>query len=808
MSLEMVSGEDGTLRLQHGEWDGFGIRFGAPKITCGDGPLFPADVSVEMNERGAREVTYRYPGDLDVMLLIEPVEEGFEIASRIRTPNRGVVFERLDLLDAETGAARFGASPELVRVLTESGYASQVRYLDALEPVASDHALRAREDTEIEPNTETAVEPWDSRGHCVLWDRNARRGLLIGFLTAERWEGTIRFNPGSNGPSLTVGFDGGDTELPGDRTIEIERCCVLSGDDPDELLDRYAELTADAHQLTVQGEPPVSWCSWYPYRLSVSHDRVVQNARVAAERLKPLGMTIIEADLGWESGYLPSSYTENDQFPDGLAATAEAVSRLGFEFGVWKAPYTVSEFDPVAREHPEWLISDGNGAPVAYWTWFWSPHGDVYVLDLTVPEAREYLETHIRGLYDRGVRYFKPDFISCARNPIARQRHDRSVVAGGGLEMARIGAETIRRALADSPILNCGGPDIPGTGSFSLLYACNDTGNTGYIDLDFMRDNYQSLACHLFKNRVWGFLQPSCLCVGLPGTVEEARLRATVAYLTGGQIDVSDDLTTLPEDRWSILTASIPAAPKTARAIDLFDPLPALGSVDYTASCAKTDQDEVSSVSRTAVRGNEIPAGSIWRVSLESDSDSWHLIACFHLDRESIGAFDLPAERIGLTTGESYTAYEFWSGQFLGEISNRRSNPAGTDHPGDTQELLIDTGNASTVGIRFFGPGVKLIAFRRRRKHPWFVGSSFHQSCGLECRSIGWLPAQSKLLIEVDRPVDESGMIVIDPAGRRVESVLVDGEESRWRPGACGSVVIPVTVMSENGVSIETVFKE
>src|SRR2546425_5125641 len=33
---------------------------------------------------------------------------------------------------------------------------------------------------------------------------------------------------------------------------------------------------------------PVSWCSWYPYRLGVTEERALANARIAAKRLKPL----------------------------------------------------------------------------------------------------------------------------------------------------------------------------------------------------------------------------------------------------------------------------------------------------------------------------------------------------------------------------------------------------------------------------------------------------------------------------------------------------------------------------------------
>ncbi|NQT18640.1 MAG: hypothetical protein HQ592_02965, partial [Planctomycetes bacterium] len=125
--------------------------------------------------------------------------------------------------------------------------------------------------------------------------------------------------------------------------------------------------------------------------------------------------------------------------------------------------------------------------------------------------------------------------------------------------------------MPDALILNCGGPEMPGTGHWPLLYTCNDTGNTGFISHRSQQTNHQSVACHLFKNGRWGIIQPSCLCVGAPGTVEDARLRATIAFLAGGQIDISDTLTTLPEDRWAILTATLPPLGVSAKPVDLFE---------------------------------------------------------------------------------------------------------------------------------------------------------------------------------------------------------------------------------------------
>ena len=616
--------------------------------------------------------------------------------------------------------------------------------------------------------------------------------LLVGFLTSERWLGRVEMesSPGGVVSRWRIGFDGGDVLLARGRAIALEEAVLMAGPDPWALLESYGDAVRERHRPQFPAKPPVSWCSWYPYRLAVTEDRIIENARVAARRLKPLGLTIMETDLGWEEGNLPSRFDENDRFPHGLRWLADELRQLGFDLGVWKAPYTISEFDPVAREHPEWLVADAEGRPAPYWEWFWEPHGKVCILDLTHPGAQQWLRERIASLAARGVRYFKADFIGCAADARAKRRHDQTIAAGGATEAARIGARIIREALPDALLLNCGGPEMPGTGHWPLLYVCNDTGNTGFVSHAFQKTNHEAIACHLFKNRRWGIIQPSCLCVGLPGTTEDARLRATVAFLAGGQIDISDTLTTLPEDRWAILTATLPVFDGDARPLDLFEPL-ASTPFDYVGTCqGKSD---------AAAKPREHPAGSVWSARVATEWDEWDLVALFSYSEGSSAAtpeasrFAVPFERLGIPAGERRWCYEFWTGQFMGIVPGKRANQEGYVHPGDFQDGAI--GDAPGVlDAAFFGPGVRLLALRRVRPHPWVVGTSFHQGCGDELARVAWDPAGRILSGEIRRPLGESGSIAIATAGMEPVAQEIQGRAAPARPGANACLVLPVVM--------------
>jgi len=730
----------GSLDLRIGGWEGFALDGLLPKLRVNDrdGAIEHFEQAVES---GAWTLTYRFAGVGAFALRVSPdAGGGLRIESSLANTSGGdIVLNDVQVLAThpEGAGATFGADAGAVRIFEQGNYWGRVV------------PLEARDETEKKPGTGEPTGDRPRASHAsdfvsVAYDRAGRKAFLAGFESSERWVGRILIEPAPRPGAYLwrLVFDGGDLVIRPGETVRFENVVLLSGDDAWRLLETYADLVARLHPVQLPPTPPVSWCSWYPYRLGVTEDRVLETARIASERLKPLGLSILELDLGWQTGQLPSTYGENDQFPHGLAWLSERLGEYGFKLGVWCAPFSISEFDPVAKEHPEWLIQDKDGQPVVHSEWFWIPHGKVHILDLSHPGAQQYLREKMAGLYARGVRYLKSDFIGCASDGRAKLRHDARVVTGGGTEAARIGANIIREAMPDALLLNCGGPEMPGTGRWPLLYTCSDTGNTGFIGTGFQETNYQAVACHLFKNRRWGILQPSCLCVGLPGSIEDARLRATIAFLSGGQIDISDTLVSLPEDRWRILTATLPPLGVTAEPVDLFEPI--LGPSEYGYSSTAADG------AKELIQNKEYPPGSVWRAHVKTDWAEWDLVGVFSYENTlsnenpGISRFQIPFDRLNLAKGQPYWAFEFWSGQFLGAVPAKRGNPRGYEHPGDIQDLSVGDA-ADVLDIAFFGPGVKLLCLRPSRPHPWIVGTGFHQSCGAELRNVTWQASDNTL---------------------------------------------------------------
>jgi len=761
-------------------WKDFGFENAAPCVQV-DGVVAVLDQCKVNQHPDNRTMELKFHGGtFEIRLQFELLEgDVLRMRSRARNlANKKVSLTRVSLL--KTNRLSLGNSPPSQVTVLEEGGNSSARILSLVDEASKEDRLR------------------HSNIFWLAYNLDVKKGFLVGFETSQRWLGQISMSvtPAGVIKEWEVGFDGGDLTLEAGEEIELENVLFFVGCDPWHLLESYGEMVRVYHKISLPAKPPVSWCSWYPYRLGVTEDRVLETAKTAATRLKPLGLSIIQVDLGWEKDQLPSTFEENDQFAHGLKWLSGQLNKLGFKLGVWKAPYTISEFDELVKIHPEWLIGDEQGQPAPYWTWFWEPHGKVFILDLTHHGAQQWLRDKTNSLRERGVTYLKTDFISCFGNPIAKRRHDKRIVSGGGCEAARIGAEIIRQALPDALILNCGGPEMPGKGQWPLLYTCNDTGNTGFIRWEFHRDNFLTLACHLFKNHRWGILQPSCLCVGMPGTLDEARVRATIAFMTGGQIDISDNLLNLPEERWQVLTKTLPPLGITARVVDLFEPL-ASSVFDYSIT-SKSPEEAKKMVSHAP--------GSVWHIGVDGGWDNWDLVGIFEFETpfgqkseglESgnaayrISRFCIPFERLSLNPQEKYWAYEFWSNAFLGIIPGRENNPHNYVHPGDYQDLVA--GDAPGIlDIAFFGPGVKLVCLRKVRPHPWIIGTSFHQSVGTELHHVHWDEKRQQLSGELHRPAGESGGLVLACAGKHVVSADVGGHPVVVTATANGSACLPV----------------
>lgn len=702
-----------------------------------------------------------------------------------------------------------GPQPADVRIFEQSAYFGRVR--TPRQMFTSSDQLTS---------LDNVTGAFASDNQSVFYNPATREGLLIGFEIVDRWlpriigrmfadqgvamTGMENVDAGPASASITVndqpmssvtiprfrqftiGFDGGDLVVAPGESIALGELVFESGTDPLALLDAHGKRIKKRNRFADPPGPMVNWCSWYPYRLSVDESNVLANARAARDRnLHALGLSIIQLDLGWQRDNIPTYFEENERFSRGLAWLSDQLRKDDFKLGVWVGVLCVADTHPVAHEHPEWLLRSTGDQPHKNYDWFWATFCPIYALDVSHPGAQNWLRENFTRLAEKGVRFVKWDFAGIVTETQLRQRHDPRMINARSREALqtafRIAQDALDSQGEKSLMIDCSATDLAGAGIAALNYANLDTGNTG-LGWRHLREVYTAYACHLFKHH-WALLQPSCLVVGLPGTLEEARIRATVTFMGAGHVDIGDDLTTLPEDRWSVLLATLPPNDTPAKPVDLFEPI-ATGTLRYL--------DLIKEKPGAHLRIEPDPQGtSIWALPIKTDWDEWTLVAVFNWTEPPVEAgshvnlgrrYQVSFERLGLPKRGKQWAYEFWSGQFLGEIPRARQPAGAYRHPGDFSHPILES-DEGVLDIGFHGPAVKLLVLRQPRAHPWPLGTSFHQSGGRELTDVKWHAKTRTLSGQLHRPQGESGFIMIAIPGETTahkHPLIATGDVTEW----------------------------
>ncbi|MCX5771957.1 MAG: hypothetical protein NTZ09_17030, partial [Candidatus Hydrogenedentes bacterium] len=270
----------GSLNLRISGWEGFALDRLMPKLRAND-----KDAAIEQFEQrlesGAWTLTYRIGGVGAFTLRVSPdTGGGLRIESSLANTSGGdIVLNDVQVLatNPDGPGASFGANPGAVRIFEQGNYWGRVV------------PLEAREATEKKPG---AGEPTGDRPRAnhtsdfvsVAYDRASRKAFLAGFESSERWSGRILIEPAPRSEAYLwrLAFDGGDLVIRPDETVRFENVVLLAGEDAWRLLETYGDLVARLHPVQLPPTPPVSWCSWYPYRLGVTEDRVLETARIAS----------------------------------------------------------------------------------------------------------------------------------------------------------------------------------------------------------------------------------------------------------------------------------------------------------------------------------------------------------------------------------------------------------------------------------------------------------------------------------------------------------------------------------------------
>ena len=353
---------------------------------------------------------------------------------------------------------------------------------------------------------------------------------------------SLRDSPASEQVSLSLRLNSGEN-------LSSERLMFAVGTDYHAQLEQYGRAVGLLHKARVNASTPIGWWSWTAYYFGLNQGTAATNAYWLAENLKQMGYAYFQIDEGYQ--FARGEYTTADAklFPLGIGYIADLVRHAGLTFGLWAAPFEVSERAWVFQNHKDWLLHNAAGEliHIGYVTEKQDP---LYVLDTTNPGAQNYLRQTYSTLYNWGLRFLKMDFMDDTAVEGSYYRPNTTA-----LEAQRIGLKIIRSAVGDNVVLDKdGSPMLNPVGIVDAGRISQDTGHS----FDASRDAASGIAARYFMNRNFFIADPDAFTVSTqtvddqswhggqrPLTLDEAKVSIALAAVSGGMFEIGDDLPTL-----------------------------------------------------------------------------------------------------------------------------------------------------------------------------------------------------------------------------------------------------------------------
>ncbi|MGC1783097.1 MAG: alpha-galactosidase [Acidobacteriaceae bacterium] len=415
-------------------------------------------------------------------------------------------------------------------------------------------------------------------GSQLVYNRKSRESFFAGVLTSDRFLTILRIHlAGGAGEKHIAAYEvdsTGTTEEeeqnslqesgPEDRVmlqlpvapgvrLASERLLLSVASDYNRQLETYGGIIRKLHHARVSAPTPMGWWSWTAYYFGLNAGAALTNAQWEAQHLKQLGYDFFHIDEGYQ--YARGEYTTPNAtlFPNGLVQLERKVTGLGLVPGIWTAPFEVSERSWVYQNHPDWLIHNAQGKPI-HAGWVVNHKDRLFMLDCTNPGAQQYLRaTYSILAHVWGIRYIKLDFM------------DDSAIEGDyyrphttAMEAQRIGLGIIRQAVGDKVLLDKDGSVMLNpVGYVDFGRISQDTGHT----FSASRDAASGIAARYYMNRNFFVADPDAFTVSRqtvddqswhggtrPLTLNEAQVSIALAAVSGGMLEIGDDLPTLGSD--------------------------------------------------------------------------------------------------------------------------------------------------------------------------------------------------------------------------------------------------------------------
>lgn len=471
----------------------------------------------------------------------------------------------------------------------------------------------------------------------IIQERESKENLLVGFTTAENYFCRIIMNMQNSADSFfTAVIETDGVLLEKKAKIELEKLMTISASDVEELLGFYAQETGRQMKAVQTRNIPTGWCSYYFYYGKETEDDILENARFLAQNKNAIPVEYIQIDDGWQKARGDWLNSKPEKYPHGMQWLANEIIKLGFKPGIWIAPYLIGEETDIFKERKEWLLKDKEGNFLTM--------GNNFILDVTHPDAFDWITNCFKTIKSWGYSYFKLDFMM-TQTCYNAEYYDKSL---SRVQAYRKGLQGIRDAVGNEAFV-LGGTSLifPNVG---LVNSCRiSTDVTPFWSLKGHTPESPAIfnVCRNIINRsylnqnLW-INDPDCLIVreehkrekykDIPSlTLEETQMLATAMIMSGGSLFLGDRLQELPEERLKIIKKVI----------------------------SLTDSQKAFPVDRMK---REIPR--IWFRQGKGSDKNPHLLAFFNWD-DFTEEISVSFDELGLSLERDYKVTDVWEEAML-----------------------------------------------------------------------------------------------------------------------------------------------
>jgi alpha-galactosidase len=450
---------------------------------------------------------------------------------------------------------------------------------DVAEPGASSAQIRVLSDSFSEDRPAMKIRDLADSvdgmhravGSQLIYDGHTHESLFVGALTSDRFLTILRLHvDGKQIASYEVDSTG-TTELEIDNSLErssaqdriqlslpasaganiaSERVLVGLSHDYHNQLETYGSLIKLIHHARTTAPPLMGWWSWTAFYFGLNEGAALTNAEWESQRLRSYGYMVFHIDEGYQ--YARGEYTTPNAtlFPHGMRSLEYKVCKLGLLPGIWTAPFEVSERSWVYIHHPDWLVKNKQGQPIHAGTVVDNKDA-LYILDTTNPGAADYLRnTYSTLAHEWGIRYIKMDFMDDSAVEGYYYKPDTTA-----LEAQRIGLQIIRDAVGNDVYLDKDGSVMMNpVGYVDYGRISQDTGHS----FEASKDAATGIAARYYMNRNFFVSDPDAFTVSkqiiadqswneskAPLKLNEARVSVALAAVSGGMLEIGDNLPSL-----------------------------------------------------------------------------------------------------------------------------------------------------------------------------------------------------------------------------------------------------------------------